>query len=255
MCYVEFGIPDDMSVDDTDGILRHHPAYGHTLTRDSLLKLRSNLPDDSAYARAAGNRWTEVIGGAIPWDQFTAASRADDGGSVPPIPQGAPMGWGAARAVDGSQVVIACAATVDGRVVVEIVEVLPTAYKAAAHVLAWAGTDLLALDPSGSNASLSDDLDTLKARNVRRLSGRETTAAVSNVVDGLPHRAHLYRPSPELDSAVKVAGKRLIGEGGYVWSQVGPAPIAALNAATYAIQALTHRKAPEELPVITFAPS
>ncbi|HEY0699607.1 MAG TPA: hypothetical protein VGD43_17555, partial [Micromonospora sp.] len=216
-------------------IAAHHPAYGHTITLDAIETLRADLGDDAEFARAAGNRWTEVIGGAITAAEWKAAR------TTTAIPEGAPVGYGAARSEDGTQVAIAVAAQVDDQVVVEILDVLPTAHMAANHVASWAGRDPVAVDPAGPSSGLADDLSKLRV-NLLQLTGRETSAAVQKVLDAFEPRAYRYREHPALDAAVKVAGKRRVNDGGYAWARVAAgAPIATLEAATWAVWALTHR--------------
>lgn len=243
ICYVEFGIPEGADPEDLDVIAEHHPAYGHTITREALAAMRADFGDDAAgWARSAGNVWTEVVGGAIPvasWER----SRALD-----PIPASAPVAYGAARAADGSEVVLAAAAEVaHGRYVVEVLAVIPDVYGAAAQVLASVDGDL-AVDPVGPSASLHDDLTLAEAQLVP-VSSRDAAAATALVLDALavedpPVR---YRRNEALDKAVRVAGTRRLGDGGVLWARVASgASIASLEAATLALWALRHRSEPVE---------
>lgn len=237
LCYFEWGIPDDLPLEDLEAIARHHPAYGHTITLDALEGLRIDIPDDAAFARAAGNRWTEVIGGAI-----TAATwesvRWDD-----PIPDGVPLGYGAARAEDGSHVVVAAAAKIDGFVVCEVVDVLP-AHNAAPAVKEWTRRCDLVVDPSGPSSNLVDDLVKARTARLKQLGARDAAAACQNLLDALPHKAYRFRQSEVLDAAVQVAAKRKVGDGGYAWSRTGAgASVAALEAVTNAAWAIEHRTA------------
>lgn len=237
ICYAEYGIPDDADPEDLDVILEHHPAAGHTITRESLAAMRAQFGDDvSGWARAAGNRWTEVIGGAIRAEDWRSVRHGD------PVPEDAPVGYGAARAADGSQVAIAAAVDVGGVVVVEVLDVLPTAYLAAEHVAGWATDGPVALAPDGPSASLADALEHERVQ-LLKLTTREQTAACAHLVDAIPARGVRFREHPALDAAVRVAGKRTVSDGGFVWSRItAGAPIASLEAATYAVHALRHRK-------------
>lgn len=246
IAYFEWGIPDEMPLDDLQAIAEHHPAYGHLVTMDSLRTLRTQIPDDAEFARAAGNRWTEVIGGAIRPAQWEASREPD------PIPDSAPIGYGAARAADGSHVVVAAAAELqDGTIVVEILDVVP-AWGAAAVVKAWAAGDALVVGASGPSSSLVADLNELKVPMLP-LSPRDESAATQRVLDALPHRGYRYRTHPALEGAVKVAGTRTVADGGKAWARVSAgAPIAALEAATYAIWAVTHRPRSSGKPRVRF---
>jgi hypothetical protein len=246
MAYFEWGIPDEADPEDLDVIAAHHPAFGHLVTMESLKAMRAQFGDDVAgWARAAGNRWTEVLGGAIRLGEWEAVRYADA------IPDGAPVGYGAARSADGSQVVVAAAAEVDGRIVAEVLDVLPV-FGAASSVRDWIAGGALAVDPSGPSASLADELERLGARMVPMRS-RDAAAATSNLLDGIAARAYLFRQHVALDAAVKVAGTRAIGDGGKTLARVAAgAPIAALEACREAAWAVTHR--PRELgkPVVRF---
>lgn len=244
LAYFELGIPDDADPEDLDVVAEHHPAYGHTVSMESLEALRTTFGDDSSgWARAAGNRWTEVIGGSIDAASWRASAYPDE---VPD--NGEPLGWGAARAEDGSMVAIASATFVDdpdrGRlVVVEVVDVMAGAYGASDRVRDWVGRDVVAVDPSGPSATLSDALDeVLDEEHLIKMTSRTMSAACANVVDNLGPRTYRYRPNTHLDAAVAVVGKRNVADGGYVWGRLASgAPTAPLEAATLAVWALTHR--------------
>ena len=238
ICYVEYGIPDDLDVNDLDAVARHHPAYGHTITTAAIRKLRAQIPDDAAFARAAGNRWTEIIGGAIPGHVWESVRAAD------PIPDDVPVGFGVARADDGSMVAIAVAAELrDGSIVVEILECLPTAYGAIEHVLGWADGETIAIARGGADAGLADELVRSGRRGVLTLTTTEAAAGVSTLLDALPPRRYRFRRHPALDAAVAVAATRTQGDGGKAWAHSRDgASIAPLRAATMAAWAVTHRE-------------
>lgn len=250
LAYFEWGVPDDLDMDDIEAVAEHHPANGHLITPDALRAMRTKLDDPAEFARAAGNKWTEVIGGAIDWNLWTA--RRWDA----PVPDGAPVGYGAARAADGQHVVIAAAALVDGLAVAEIVDVVPVT-GAAEAVRFWAGQDTLVIDPTGPSSPLLDDVSRLRSPKVRGLlpvTGREMSAACINVLDAMGSGAYRYRQNDQLDAAVRVAGTRTIGDGGKAWARIAAgAPIAAIEAVTNAIWALNHRKAQRKSPDIRVA--
>jgi hypothetical protein len=227
-------MPDDMAADDFEGIARHHPAYRHTISIESLSKMRSEL-DEAQFLRAAGNRWTEVIGAAIDAGLWRAASD-----NVPAIPAGCKVGYGAARSADGEQVVIAIAADTSAGVIVEILDVLDHAFGAAETVARWATDGVTVVDPSGPSAGLAADLaKLLEPDKLYQLRGSDVPAATAAILDGLKVTAHKYRPHPALTAAVAAAGKRRIGDGGYAWARTSSAvPVAALEAATNAVDAL-----------------
>lgn len=245
IAYFEWGIPDDLPLSDLDAIARYHPAFGELVSVDSLKALRTMLPNDAEFARAAGNRWTEVIGGVIPAEVWASLAYPQA------VPDGAPIGYGAARAADGSQVVVCAAVEVGGVPVVEVLDVLPSGYRAEETVRAWATDGPLAVNPNGASSPLHDALAHAEHRGMLKLGTRDVTAACGHVLDALPQGGIRFRPHPSLDAAVRVLGTRKIGDGGFVWSRTGSAaPIAAFEAATLAAYALRHRPKPVGKPRI-----
>jgi len=246
--YFEFGIPDDADAEDLDVITEYHPAYGHTITRRALADMRTDFGDDApGWARAAGNRWTEIIGGAISFELWRGARYESF------IPDDAPAALGVARAADGSQVAIASAARLpDGTIVAEISHVLPTPYGAAEQIRAIARHNRapVAVPTSGPSKALFDDLEKLGGvRLVPLVDGGDYSAACANLMDGLEAGVYKFREHPDLDAAVMVAGKRNIGDGAYVWARreaaVPVATLDAVTAATHAVRRLRARRSPK----------
>jgi hypothetical protein len=240
IAYFEWAIPDDADAEDFDVILEHHPAAGRTISRESLVALHdTSFADDPAgWARAAGNRWTEVIGGAIGLEDWKRLRYAD------PIPDRVPVGYGAARAADGSQVVIAAAALVEGVVVIEIVAVVAGSYGAVDQVRAIATDGPIAIATSGPSAGLARRVAKLRRVKLIPASDGDYSGACADLLDAIEPKAYRFREHPDLDAAVKVAATRKLGDGGLVWSRTAAgSPIAALEAATLAAHALSQRPA------------
>lgn len=227
--YIELGVPDDLDIRDLAAVEAHHPAIGHTIP--TLASLREQLEDDDEFARAGGNRWTSIIGSAIDARLWETLRYPD------PLPDDSILGWGAARAEDGSHVVVACATELDdGRVVVEVADVLPTAFRAGDFVREWIGRDAADVDPSGPSAALAEEL--AKRSNVHALTGREAAAACQDLLDGMRDRRILFRQHPTLDASARVAQKRPVADGGVMWSRSTSAgSVAALEAATWSVRA------------------
>lgn len=253
ICYVEYGVPDDLTIegdltdDDYEAIAAHHPAIGHTITVGALKKLRSKLPDDAEYARAAGNRWTEIIGGAISADLMKRARYDHE------IPEGVRFGWGAATSADRTETVIVAAAKVGELVVCEVSEVIPNAYGAAPVVAGWAGGDPVAIDKVGPSAPLAEAVGKLPRVNLLDVSLREAQTAAANQLDGMEAGVFKFRPHPAFTEAAKVVVKRHVGDGGFLWSRAkAGASIAAWEAAGLAAYAAGVSK-PQVKPEIRFA--
>jgi hypothetical protein len=245
IAYFEWGIPEGGDAEDLELIYAHHPAAGHLITMESLKALRDLFGDDAAgWARAAGNVWTEVIGGGIPAPVWRDAQTTAE------LEAGAPIGWGAARAGNGSHVAIAAAVQLEGgRIVAELVDLVP-AHAAAERVKAWVAGETLMVSRAGASASLADELELLKVHlelwDGKRASNpttRDESAACQSFLDSLTAGAWKVRTHPDLDTAVAVAGKRRTTGGGFVWAPTsGGFPIAALEALTWATYAVRHRR-------------
>jgi hypothetical protein len=224
ICYVEYGIPDDLPLDDLQAIAEHHPAYGHTISLASIEAMRRDIPDDGEFARAAGNRWTEVIGGGMPLDKWEAIRWDTD------IPDDAQVAYGAARAADGTHVVLCAAADIDGVTVVEVVDLMGS-HDAAARIEHLMDYGDVAVGGTGASGPLADDLSTRQALDLTRMTGGQEAAACAYLLDSLDDRAIRFRRHPALDAAVGAAALRSVGDGGKVWAQArSSAPIASIVA-------------------------
>lgn len=248
MAYFEWGIPDDLPLDDLAAIAALHPAYGHTVSMRSIRQLRAQFPNDADFARAAGNRWTEVIGGAIPAEVHEASAWPH------PIPDGVPVGYGAATSLDRTETAIVAAAQLeDGRVVVEVIDVVPHAHAVHDQVASWCHDGPVAVDPVGPSATLWDNLKTSTRAQVMPLTTGDVTAACAGYTDGLAAGGIKVRPHPAMDTAVAVAVKRHVRDGAFVWARrAAGASVAVLEAATLAVWAVKHRPAATGDPFIYF---
>jgi hypothetical protein len=229
VCFFEWAIPDEADAEDLDVILEHHPAAGRTITRESLQALHDTafVNDPAGWARAAGNRWTEAIGGEISLDVWRRR-RHDTY-----LPDGVPVAYGAARSADGTQTVIAAAVRLDDLVVVEVVAVLPGGYSAPDHLKHLDGP--VGISPDGPSAGLHKAAERLARVRLVSYPTRAYSAACLGFVDALEAGAYRFRQHTALDAAVAVAAKRSLGDGGWVWSRTSAeSPIAALEAATIA---------------------
>ena len=243
IAYFEWGIPDDLPLDDLEAIASYHPAIGHTMTIESLRKLRTQLPDDADFARAAGNRWTEIIGGAISADLWTASRFHAE------IPAEAPVAFGAARAADGSEVGLVAAAFVDDQVVVEVLEVMTSPYHAPAQIKTWVDGAPVAVLPAGPSAALAKQLAREKVK-LHPMTQGDGAAAVATFLDGLRAGTIKARPNADLDAQVKIAGTRSVGDGGTAWAQIGQGSIALVVAATNAVLALADKPVTKPKPKV-----
>lgn len=248
IAYFEWGIPDDLPLDDIEQIAAYHPAVGHTISLRSIRQLRADFPNDADFARAAGNRWTEVIGGAIPSDVHERSSWPD------PIPDTAPVGYGAATSLDRTETAVVAAAELpDGTIVVEVIDLIPHAHSVHEKVASWCHDGPVAVDPVGPSATLWDNLKTSTRANIMPLSTGDVTAGCAGYTDGLAAGLIRVRPHPAMDAAVSVAVKRHVRDGAFLWARrAAGASVAVLEAATLAVWAVRHRPAATGEPLIYF---
>lgn len=243
--FFDFGVPDDLNVNDLDVVLEHHPAAGYTISPSSLRNLRTQLVDDADWARAAGNRWTEIVGGAISVELWASTLETRE------LPIDAPVAYGVAAALDGSHTAVVAAARLDDDVVVgELVEVIPGVYGAAerAHVIAHDGPLVTIAD--GPSLPIADTLERIRKRNLVPLTGKDYAAATGLTIAALKARKLRHRPDDlgVLDASAKAAGTRPHQDGGRVWARVAAGgSVAALEAFTAAFRGVTHgRRGPSK---------
>lgn len=250
---LDWGIAADDDPTDLDLIAAHHPAYGHTVTRDSLERAFSQLAP-SEFARAYGNRRTAARERFIPLEPWQQAQSLD------PIPTDAPVSFAAAIDFERTETAIAAAAIVDGVPHVEIVEVRPgTGWGASRLVELCKNHDAPPpwVDPIGPAASLVDQLK-LAGLEPAPVNVRALTSACSEFLDrlkatdddGIAAPTIKIRPDAALDFAAEIVAQRRVGEA-WAWSRKGSSgSIAALEAATLAMYGAAHRPAPPRAPLI-----
>lgn len=260
MCYVEYSIasrraerPDEVEVggelvsvltldDETllDLIVEHHPAAGHTISREGLAahltRFRNNRP---GFIRGYGNlRLGSSRPRVIPLGVWSAA------GQAPAMPER--VGLGVAVDEDGQNVAVVAAGRLEsGRAVVEVVQVgdgwtlemdgaqveppeFVKRLRARSKVVG------VATMTTGANRDLGDQLDDSLA-----VGPADCAAACARFRSGVRELTVLHRDQPSLNEAMKTAGQRKAG-GGLVWSGEGAS---VANAASLALWAADH---PEE---------
>ena len=74
MAYFEWGIPEDTEdLTDLDLYVKHHPAVGHTISRDALETAQEGMKP-AEFARAYGNYWTSSAEWVIPPEIWNKAA-------------------------------------------------------------------------------------------------------------------------------------------------------------------------------------
>jgi hypothetical protein len=228
----DWGVPDGEDPSDLEVIARHHPAYGHTVSMRSLESAHAQFATDpGGWARAYGNVPTGNAERVLPLTAWTAAS------TVAELPPGRPA-YGVATSGDGAWTAIVAAVLDDAGVPwCEVIEHRPGRSWAvdAVRRLTDRGQGV-AIDRRGPAASVADQLE-LAGVPLLPLGGADYTAACQDVYDRItePHPRILLRTHEALDAAADVAGRRVINDGGWIWSRTkSTGDVSTLEAATLA---------------------
>ncbi len=255
---VDYGLDDGADPEDLDAVAAAHPAYGHTMDRDSLIAGRSGMTSPHQFARAYANRATGARERLIEPAALAAArhSAEFDRSAVP-------LAFGAAVDLDRTETAIVAAAEVDGVPVLEVIEQRAgTAWAAprlAELVGRWSSVGLV-VDPTGPSSTLYDAVDRAEIELVA-FAGRDRTTADTDLLDRFRHTDPAGDPAPlvgmidhaGLSLALDIVTMRRIGDGLAFSRRGSPGPIAVLEAASNALFALAHRPAVQAPPIMRFA--
>ncbi len=259
-----WGIPEDAAVD-LETIVAHHPAVGHTQTRDTIRAGIATIGEDkpAEVARAYGNRATGGRERVIPtedWDAARVEDELDDELAAASPAYGIAV-WEPRDGGDVAGALVAAVAGPDGVPVVEVIAHRPGRAWLAEEVLGLRDRgQAIAVDRKGPAGPVADALE-LAGVQLLALDGTAVASASQDLrdrlcdedarrrdEDGRTHPRVRHRSDPRLDAAVEVAGRRFIGEGAWVFSaRKSTGDVACLQAATLAVRALDH--APAELVV------
>lgn len=250
VCFIDYGIPATADPLDLDLIAAHHPAYGHTLTRDALVDAFADFKDDPAgWARAYGNRPTRTRTAAIPPGLWAAAARPrpdvpDRAGiAVDATPTGALLAAGAAWRDDTGDAWVE--PILSGRPDRETPHRLAhLAREKAAGRLVADRASIGALEVLDAVAREHPDIE------ITYLTMHEYASACGVFERGVMDDALHHSNDPGLTAAVEVATKRSAGDGAFMWGRRDAAgSIADLVAATVAVRAFDTLPAPKRRPV------
>lgn len=251
---IDFGIADDVDPDDVEAVIAAHPLGFDPDIAEFIRNQSRSLPGGE-FARAYGNRRTASRELVIPADVWSAAQ------TMTPLPQDAPITFGAAIDMARSETVIAACGLVDGVPYIEIVDRRPGTSWAADRLV-----DLVekhnapppVIDPVGPSGTLHDDLIG-RGYDLPNFTVRDLTRACANFMDRITHTDANGDPDPRvgirpddgLDAAVAAAAIRNVGDA-WAWKRDVTGSIAALEAATLALHGATHRPAAPIAPMIYF---
>lgn len=249
---LDWGIAPGDDSTDLEVIAAAHPAYGFTVDMQSLEDARAQLGATAEFARGYGNRATGATERLMPLDDWQAVA------SDAKIPADAQVSLGAAIDIDRTQAAIA-AAWIDpeGMPMIEIIDVRPGTNWAAPRLKALARNHSisgLCVDAVGPSGPLADELKRLATPGDRLelvdIPVRGLTSITAEFYDRVMTHRIKIAPDRDLDLAAEIVTRRRIGDA-WTWSRRGSGgSIAALEAATLALYAASHRPAPPIAPLI-----
>lgn len=255
VAYFEWSIPEEADAEDLSVILAHHPAYGHTMTREALEAARVDFGTDVAgWARAFGNRATHSRVAAFPAEVWQ-----DCGTELFPD-QPERFGLAFDVAPDGSRTTVAAVWRDQGLVMAEILRDDPGSGWAAEYVAALARKYRVPVgyDTAGVHTlTVADELARnhrgVKLRGLTTVEFATSCASLAAVVLG---RTFRHSRQPALDSAVACASRRPILDGGWGWGRkVSTGSITGLVAVTVALRMADDLPRKRSMRVITAAAS
>lgn len=241
--YFEWSCPDDLDPTDPGSWPVYHPAYGRTISAESMQSALVLLGPDE-FARAYGNRWVNTSARVIPLDAWRAA--AEPSAELPPAGIVA-VGFDAAVDRSDSSIVV-CWRDAAGVAHLEVADHRPGTSWLVPRLLElvarWA-PPIIGYDAAGPVLDLADEAGRA-GLDVVGLKAREYAAACAALLDGLTGdpAGVRYRPHPALDAAAAAAVRRPLGDA-WAWGRRASAgSLAPLTAGTVALWAADHAPAP-----------
>lgn len=248
VCFVDYGIGPDDDPEDLDAIAAHHPAFGHTLTMQTLVDARADFGDDVAgWARAYGNVPTRTRETAIPAGIWAAAGRSDPG-----VPDRVTPGLGIDVTPDLRRVALAAGWRVQddipglnvaaGDGFVQVLHSGPNDRDFPALVASVARARRAPVSADRASAGALEVMDALARHHpdvVQRITDTPAhVAACGQFERGVRDDTLHHLNDDGLNRAVEVATKRHLMDGGFVWGRKDSSgSIVELVAATVALGA------------------
>jgi len=242
VAYFEWSCPDTLDPTDPVSWPLYHPAFGRTITAESMQAALDMLGPDE-FARAYGNRWVSTTARVIPLGAWRLA--AEEPADLPPPGR---LALGFDVAVDRSDAAIVAAWRDPAGVAhIEVADQRPGAGwlvdRLAELVERWRPL-AVAYDEAGPALDVADAARRA-GLTLAGLKARDYAAACQGLLEALcaPQPAVRYRPHRALDAAANDAGRRALGDA-WAWGRRQSAgSIAALTAATVAVWGYDHAPA------------
>jgi hypothetical protein len=230
---IEYGATDDDDPEDPAVWHRVHPGLAAGLTDEAALRSALQVMGTVGFAREYLNVWADSGTRLIPSKMWNACRRV----KAKPRAGNAPVIAFDAAADRSATAIVGCWPDLDGVPVVEVIEYAAGVDWAAARIdeLRRKHRPPLLVGPGeGPGLTIVDELRRLTA-TVRQTTPPEYAVACMGLFDDIETGAMGHRNEQPLNAAVGGAGKRPVGDGGWVWSRrTSTADIAPLTAASLA---------------------
>jgi hypothetical protein len=253
VCFVDYGIGDDVDPEDLQAIADAHPAYGHTINMQTLVDAREDFGKDVAgWARAYGNRATRTRESAFSSGVWTTAGRPRidvperAGISLDATPSGdraaLAAGWRADLAREPGEPVEShgfVELLFAGRPSRDLPDVIVRACRRRGSPLIVDRAAVGALEIVDAVARLDPTLE------VRYLTMAEAAGGCVTFYRGVLDDTVHHFNDPDLTASAEVAIKRDAGDGAFLWRRKGSTgSVAELIAATNALKGYDQLPAP-----------
>lgn len=270
VCFIDYGLREDDDPEDLDLVAERHPAYGETITMQSLVDAREDFrktpnadgtirDDPAGWARAYANVPTRTRETAIPAGVWAAAGRSDPGvpdlvglgiDVTPDLRRAAlAAGWRDTDGIPGLNV-----AAGDG--FVAVLHAGRNDRDFPELVASVARARRVGVSADRASAGALEVMDAL-ARNHPDIAQTLTTtaqhvAACGQLDRGIREDTVHHLNDPGLTDAVAVATKRHLMDGGFAWGRKGSSgSIVELVAATVALGSFDRQPPRRSVKILT----
>jgi hypothetical protein len=230
---IEYGATDDDDPEDPATWWRVHPGLAAGLTDEAALRSALQVMGPEGFAREYLNVWADSGKRVVPLKAWNACRRV----KATPRP-GTPPVLALDVALDESATaILACWPDLDGVPVIEVVAYRPGVAWAAARLdeLRRKHRPPLIVAPGEGPALVVVDEARRLGVTIRQVTPAENVAACQGTKDAIDRAALGHRNEQALNAAVQGAGKRPVGDGGWVWGRrSSTADVAPLTAASLA---------------------
>jgi len=244
------GAPGGPSLDDPLQVEKANPSYPHRTPAVAVKRLRKNLTSDEGWRREGLGVWDGD--GGKSWSTIAHQQWSDLAISPDDAPTTGTLAYAVKFSTDGERVGAAVALSPEaGPVHVEALGVSRMA-DGTAHLVEWLAArwrqGLIVVDGKAGAGDLANELVAagVPRRRVHLVTVDEAITAHAGLLRAVQERDLTHVAQPGLDAAVRVAGKRKIGNaGGWGWSSTTPeGDVTSLDAVTLARHAVVAGKRP-----------